>query len=80
VQLKPSEQPTASAALSLMPRRAFSREFNGASFSFKHVFDLKKRWQASAAAIVRRGYDLGLLSAVAIQTRISVYVYARMED
>lgn len=48
----------------LMPRRAFSREFTGAPFTFKHVFDLKKRWQASAAAIVHRAFDLELLSAV----------------
>lgn len=48
----------------LLPRRAFSREFYSAPFSFKHVFALKKRWQASAAAIVHRAYDLGLLSAV----------------
>lgn len=48
----------------LMPRRAFGREFAASPFSFRHVFDLKKRWQASAAAIIRRAYDLGLLSAV----------------
>jgi Zn-dependent peptidase ImmA (M78 family)/transcriptional regulator with XRE-family HTH domain len=52
------------ASAFLMPRRAFSREFNSAPWSFNHVFDLKKRWQASAAAIVHRAYDLGLLSAV----------------
>jgi Zn-dependent peptidase ImmA (M78 family)/DNA-binding XRE family transcriptional regulator len=48
----------------LMPRRAFSREFNMASWSFSHMFDLKRRWRASAAAVVHRAYDLGLLSAV----------------
>jgi Zn-dependent peptidase ImmA (M78 family) len=48
----------------LMPNRAFSREFNAAPWSFKHLFDLKKRWRAAASAIVRRAYDLGLLSAV----------------
>jgi Zn-dependent peptidase ImmA (M78 family) len=34
-------------------------------FSWEHVFDLKRRWRVSAAAIVRRAYDLGLLDAVA---------------
>jgi len=48
----------------IMPRKAFGREFTSAVFSFRHVFDLKKRWRASAAAIVRRAYDLGLLNAV----------------
>jgi Zn-dependent peptidase ImmA (M78 family) len=52
------------ASAFLMPRRAFSREFTSAPWTFKHAFDLKKRWQASAAAIVRRAYDLSLLSAV----------------
>ncbi len=31
------------------------------SFSWQHVFDLKRRWHTSAAAIVRRSYDLGLI-------------------
>ncbi|MGA3262874.1 MAG: XRE family transcriptional regulator [Terracidiphilus sp.] len=52
------------ASAFLMPRRAFSREFCMAPFSWKHVFDLKRRWHSSAAAIVRRAYDLGLIGAV----------------
>jgi Zn-dependent peptidase ImmA (M78 family)/DNA-binding XRE family transcriptional regulator len=52
------------ASAFLMPRKVFSREFSVAPFSWKHVFDLKKRWQTSAASIVRRAYDLGLISAV----------------
>jgi len=52
------------ASAFLMPRKAFSREFTSAPWTFKHAFDLKKRWHASAAAIVRRAYDLNLLSAV----------------
>src|SRR5712664_25554 len=52
------------ASAFLMPRRAFSREFRAASFSWPHIFTLKKRWQTSAAAIVRHSYHLGLLSAV----------------
>ncbi len=51
------------ASAFLMPRKAFSREFHFKSFGWSHVFDLKRRWQASAAAIIRRGYDLGLIGA-----------------
>ncbi len=53
------------ASAFLMPRNAFSREFRTGIFSWNHIFDLKRRWQCSAAAIVRRAYDLGLLGAVA---------------
>jgi Zn-dependent peptidase ImmA (M78 family)/DNA-binding XRE family transcriptional regulator len=52
------------ASAFLMPRKAFSREFCMAPFSWRHVFDLKRRWHSSAAAIVRRSYDLGLIGAV----------------
>jgi Zn-dependent peptidase ImmA (M78 family) len=52
------------ASAFLMPRKAFSREFRMTTFSWDHVFSLKRRWQTSAAAIVKRSYDLGLLGAV----------------
>ena len=52
------------ASAFLMPRKAFSREFSVAPFSWSHVFDLKRRWNTSAASIVRRAYALGLISAV----------------
>jgi Zn-dependent peptidase ImmA (M78 family)/DNA-binding XRE family transcriptional regulator len=52
------------ASAFLMPRKVFSREFSVAPFSWPHVFNLKKRWQTSAASIVRRAYDLELISAV----------------
>jgi len=52
------------ASAFLLPRKAFSRDFRMKSFSWEHVFDLKRRWRVSAAAIVKRGYDLGLLGAV----------------
>ena len=52
------------ASAFMMPRKAFVREFSLSPFSWSHVFDLKKRWHASAASIVRRAYDLGLISAV----------------
>ncbi len=53
------------ASAFLMPRKAFAREFGMAPFSWKHIFELKRRWHTSAAAIVRRCYDLGLIGAVA---------------
>lgn len=52
------------ASAFLMPRKAFSREFSVAPFSWSHIFDLKRRWHTSAASIVRRAYDLDLISAV----------------
>ncbi len=50
------------ASAFLMPARAFRREFCAAPFSWRHVFTLKSRWHASAAAIVRRAYDLRLMT------------------
>ncbi len=52
------------ASAFLMPRRAFEREFGSRRFSWSFVFELKRRWQTSAAAIIRRAYDLHLLDAV----------------
>lgn len=49
------------ASAFLMPRVAFTREFSSSAFTWKHVFDLKRRWHASAAAIVRRAFDLNLI-------------------
>jgi Zn-dependent peptidase ImmA (M78 family)/transcriptional regulator with XRE-family HTH domain len=49
----------------LMPRKAFAREFrSGGSFSWPHIFALKRRWRTSASAIIKRSYQLGLLGAV----------------
>lgn len=52
------------ASAFLMPAGAFAREFSVETFSWKHVFNLKKRWLTSAASVVHRAYDLGLISAV----------------
>ena len=52
------------ASAFLMPRRAFEREFSSKPFSWSFVFELKRRWQTSAAAIIRRAYDLHLIDAV----------------
>ncbi|MGI4829834.1 MAG: helix-turn-helix domain-containing protein [Janthinobacterium lividum] len=51
------------ASAFLMPRNAFSREFKASSFTWPHVFALKRRWHTSAGAIVRRSYDLGLIGS-----------------
>lgn len=52
------------ASAFLMPRRAFEREFRAKPFSWNFIYELKRRWQASAAAIIRRAYDLHLIDAV----------------
>lgn len=52
------------ASAFLMPKKAFSRDFQMKNFEWQHVFALKRRWQTSAQAIIRRAYDLGLLGAV----------------
>ncbi|MGH9734169.1 MAG: helix-turn-helix domain-containing protein [Candidatus Acidiferrales bacterium] len=48
----------------LLPRVAFAREFRTSPFSWQHIFNLKRRWKASAAAIIKRAYDLRLIGAV----------------
>lgn len=49
----------------LLPRTAFVREFGyQPRVSFDHLTQLKVRWRVSIAAIVRRAYDLQLISAV----------------
>jgi Zn-dependent peptidase ImmA (M78 family)/DNA-binding XRE family transcriptional regulator len=67
--LKTEEQADRFASAFLMPQKAFSREFNAAPFSWTHVFDLKRRWNSSAAAIVRRAYDLRLIGAAEYRRR-----------
>ena len=52
------------ASCLLLPRRTFTREFRSSRFSWSHVFSLKRRWRVSAAAIIRRAYDIGLLDAI----------------
>jgi len=47
----------------LMPRRAFAREFRASPLSWPHIFELKRRWRASAAAIITRAHVLGLIGA-----------------
>lgn len=45
----------------LMPRDAFYHEAPR-RLNWDHIWELKRRWKVSAAAIVRRSYDLDLLS------------------
>jgi Zn-dependent peptidase ImmA (M78 family) len=51
------------ASAFLMPRKAFANDFQVSGLDWKHIFALKRRWNASAQAIVRRAYELGLLRA-----------------
>jgi Zn-dependent peptidase ImmA (M78 family) len=48
----------------LLPKKAFAREFLAPPFSWQHVFELKQRWRVSASAIIRRAYQLGLVTAI----------------
>jgi Zn-dependent peptidase ImmA (M78 family)/transcriptional regulator with XRE-family HTH domain len=57
------------ASAFLLPRTGFSREFPRTErIDWRSMFALKVRWKTSVQAIVRRGYDLGLLSAVQYQS------------
>ena len=58
------DQANAFASALLLPRRAFSREFISANFSWDHVFDLKRRWTTSASAIIRRAFGLSLINPI----------------
>lgn len=53
------------ASAFLLPRGAFVREFPRTSqIDWKALFRLKERWGVSVQAIVRRAYDLGMITAV----------------
>ncbi|WP_288805703.1 XRE family transcriptional regulator [uncultured Novosphingobium sp.] len=48
----------------LLPRSAFAREFpRSRNLDWSAIFALKARWKVSARAIIRRAYDLGLITA-----------------
>jgi Zn-dependent peptidase ImmA (M78 family) len=61
----------------LMPRQAFGRAFQGAPFSLGYVLKIERRWRTTAAAVVRRAYDLNLLDAV--DYRKAVLAQPKME-
>jgi Zn-dependent peptidase ImmA (M78 family)/DNA-binding XRE family transcriptional regulator len=53
------------ASAFLMPQKAFARDFvMGDAGDWKHIFAMKRRWHVSAAAIIRRAFELGLIDAV----------------
>jgi Zn-dependent peptidase ImmA (M78 family)/DNA-binding XRE family transcriptional regulator len=57
------------ASAFLFPRGAVLREFpRGRTINWRALFDLKLRWKVSVRALVRRGYDLGLLSPAQYRT------------
>lgn len=52
------------ASAFLLPRSSFVHEFpRGHFLNWTAIFDLKLRWKVSAAAIIRRAYDLRIISA-----------------
>ena len=52
------------ASAFLLPRSSFVHEFPRSRFlDWTQIFDLKLRWKVSAAAILRRAYDLRIISA-----------------
>lgn len=53
----------------LFPRAAFIREFPRArSIDWLGLYQLKKRWKVSVRAMIRRAYDLGMLSPAQYRT------------
>ena len=66
------------ASAFLLPRSAFVREFPKArNIDWGGIFDMKKRWGTSVQALIRRAYDLGLLSPVQYRNA-NVYI-SRMQ-
>jgi Zn-dependent peptidase ImmA (M78 family) len=60
----------------LLPRIGFLREFPQQSrLDWEAVFRLKVRWKASAAAIVRRAFDLGRINALDYRRAWKHYMY-----
>lgn len=67
------EEANAFASAMLLPRRAFIRELPRPPRGYwtrtywRQLFDMKKRWRASVAAIVRRAFDLNMIGAAEYQ-------------
>lgn len=52
------------ASAFLLPRSSFIREFpRSRLLNWTLIFELKLRWKVSARAIIRRAYDLGIITA-----------------
>jgi Zn-dependent peptidase ImmA (M78 family) len=65
------------ASALLLPRDGFIRSFRQMpGLSWAHLFEMKRQWKVSVAAIVRRGHDLGLLGAAEYR-RAYKYIHAR---
>ncbi len=63
------DQANCFASAFLLPRAAFIREFpRGKNLNWGAIFELKLRWKVSARALVRRAYDLDLISATQYRT------------
>lgn len=65
------------ASAFLMPRVAFGREFRTKEFSWNHIFALKRRWHVSAAAIVRRAFDLDIITYETYQRSFQYMSYKK---
>lgn len=65
------------AAAFLLPRSGFARDFlSYRRVDWPHLFELKKRWRASVAAILHRAFELRLMDAVSYR-RMVKQLYAR---
>jgi Zn-dependent peptidase ImmA (M78 family) len=66
------------ASAFILPRTGFLREFPlQARLDWEAVFRMKLRWKASAAAIVRRAFDLGRIDALEYRRAWKHYMYKR---
>lgn len=66
------------ASAFLLPRVAFIKEFpRTTSIDWRLLFEMKKRWSVSIQAIIRRAYDLGILTAIQYRNA-NVYI-SRMQ-
>jgi Zn-dependent peptidase ImmA (M78 family)/DNA-binding XRE family transcriptional regulator len=65
------------ASALLLPRDGFSKSFRQmAGLNWSYLFELKRLWKVSVAAIVRRAFDLGLLRTAEYR-RAYKYLHAR---
>jgi Zn-dependent peptidase ImmA (M78 family)/transcriptional regulator with XRE-family HTH domain len=58
------EQANYFASALLLPRKSFAQEFRARPLSWTHIFNLKRRWFASASAIIRRANNLSLIDPI----------------
>ena len=66
------------ASAFLLPRAAFIKEFPRThTINWQLLLEMKKRWGVSLQAIIRRAYDLGILSAIQYRNA-NVYI-SRMQ-